>query len=98
MADGYASEAFKPLLDRDRAVKDAQPLAGIVTGILRERINFATKVYMACQEASIDEECVDFGIAMLYLHIIEMADAIGILLDQSSVTPISNALRLSLNF
>lgn len=88
------SGEFKPVLDREDAVADAQPLINVADPLLTEAIDHATHAFARCGNAgAVEGENVDIAAFSLYAHTIEMADGIQVLLSRSCPNPATTALR-----
>ena len=81
------TDEYQPLLDRARAVVEAQELIGIAAPVLREVVNHASWAFQRCQAAPIHRggENEDLAPLILYRHLIELADGVEVLLSSSCV-------------
>lgn len=90
------SESFKPLLDREKAIAEAQKLIEVSSSFLQEVVNFSTIIFDKCNTAISDEtEDENFPTLSLYQYMIEMTDSIEVLLSQSCVKATIPLLRSS---
>lgn len=85
---------FKSLLDPEYARQEARQIIDVACPLLRELVNFATHSFNDCQQGAttlgVDEA---WGPLRLYYQIIEMIDAVEVLLRESCVHPAMGPLR-----
>jgi hypothetical protein len=84
------------VLDRDRANASVADLVALASPLLQEVVNHATHAFIRCQPNATGEMGVDLPVLILYRHIIELTDAIEVLLANSCVPPAIPLLRSSL--
>ncbi len=87
------TEPVEALLYRDLSRVAAHELINIASPLLQELVNYATNVFMRCQDSARGNENEDLAVLMLYLHMIEMADGVEVLLAQSCATPAEPLIR-----
>jgi len=89
------TESFKPILDRQRAEKNAQGLIEVVSPMLREAINYSTWAFARTTEtgAGLVHKAAMAAPVVLFRHVIEVADAIEVSLSKSCVDPARMMLR-----
>lgn len=80
-------------LNRDLADQGADKLVPLACPALREAINRATHVFEECQRSSSDVPDQDLPVMMTFLHLLEMADGVEILLSSGSAHPTKLLLR-----
>ncbi|HZP27083.1 MAG TPA: hypothetical protein VFB90_08565, partial [Dehalococcoidia bacterium] len=71
------------LLNRPRAQNEAQSVIEIAVPLLEELINFSTHIFVESNEASSDDDDLDFPLLASFLHITEMADGVQVLVAQA---------------
>jgi hypothetical protein len=87
------TKPLESLLYRELSIVAGKEEIDIASPLLMEVINFSTHVYQRCVDSSKADENVDLSILMLYLHLIEMADGIDILIQASCPAPAQVMLR-----
>ncbi len=87
------TEPLKLILDRELAIANAKELLDVSSTTMQEAINYATNVFGRCERTAKNNYDEDVSILALYLHIIEMADGIDVLLRSSCPIPAINLLR-----
>jgi len=87
-------EPFSKILDRFQSKADAKDLVDRASPLLEEVINYSTWAYGRCLTTS-DTTYEDLPVFVLYLHIMEMTDAVHILISQSCCEPSVPILRSS---
>jgi hypothetical protein len=100
------TEEFKPLLDRQEAIKHADPLINAACPLLREVVNHSAWAMQRCHAASdaLGAENEDLAPFVLYRHIIELTDGMEVMFASSAVDAAVPVLRaqfeasLSLDF
>jgi hypothetical protein len=100
------TDEYKPLLDRQEAIRNAEPLVQAVCPLLREVINHASWAFRRCDAASDAHgpENEDLAAFVLYRHLIELTDGIEVLFSASCVNAAVPTVRaafegsLSLDF
>lgn len=80
-----ATGEFKKLLDRDRAIGDAQALIDKICPLLRELVDHGTWALARCVRAGdvIGQENEDIAAPFLYRHMLELTDGIEVLYRSS---------------
>lgn len=81
------------LLNREASLTRIAPLVQIANPVLREVINHGTQVWDICQRQADGEPDEHLPVFLLYMHVLDMADGIEILLSNSSVYPTKPLLR-----
>jgi len=86
---------FKKLLDREFSKAMARPIAELATPLLQELVNSGLMVFRRCEkEASrTGKENEDLAAMVLYRHVIEMVDAVEVLVANSCGTAAIPVLR-----
>lgn len=74
---------IKGVLDRDLAIANAKDIIKIAGPALREAVNYSVNLFGRIQSSISQEKHEDQPIPYLYLHIIEMADGIEVLINNS---------------
>lgn len=90
------TEPLKSLLDRSLSKAQAREVIDLASPLLQEIVNYATVSVERCLDSPIYEtggESDHVAVIVLYLHNIEMADAIEILISHSAVGPTEPILR-----
>lgn len=77
----------------DLSVVAAKEDIDLCSPLLREIINFASNAYQRCSDSTTDDLDVHIAPLLLYLHLIEMADAVDALIRQSICSPAEILLR-----
>lgn len=90
------NDSYKQLLNRDLARIGASSLVEITSPLLQEVVNHATHAFIRCNVDATGEMGVDFASFILYRHIIELTDAVEVLLANSCAPPAIPLLRSSL--
>lgn len=88
-------EPLETILDPNMSRVLARETIQIASPLLRELVNDATHVFARCVGSSIRKEGEDIPVLFSYLHIIEMTDAIEVLVSQACAVPIIPCLRSS---
>lgn len=86
----------KPLdtvLDRDIPKVQAKPLIDVASPALQEVINYATNAYERCRLSKKGLRDEAFPVIALYLHTIQMADSIEVLISNCCGSPVIPLLR-----
>lgn len=89
------TKPFEQLLYRELAKASAKEIIAIASPLLQELVNYATNAFQRCQTSSTGKPDEDLPILILYLHVIEMTDAIEALISQSCPIPAILLLRSS---
>ncbi|MFC1871379.1 DUF5677 domain-containing protein [Chloroflexota bacterium] len=89
------TEPYKPLLNRDLNKALIKELNDIASPALQEAVNYATNLYQKCQGSTKGNTDEAFPVLALYLHIIQLTDAIEVLISNSCVEPAQLLLRSS---
>lgn len=89
------TEPLKTILDPDMSKILARDTIQIASPLLRELVNDATYVFARCLDSSKGKEDEDVPVLFSYLHIIEMTDAIEVLVSQACAVPTVPCLRSS---
>ncbi|MFC2021503.1 DUF5677 domain-containing protein [Chloroflexota bacterium] len=98
------TEPNEHVLNRISDIERAKPMIDIASPVLREAINYGTRLYERCRNTSKASTDEAFPVLALYLHIIQMVDSIEVLVFNSCVEPAQLLLRsafearLSLDF
>lgn len=93
------TEPLQRLLDRDFQRVAVHPLIQVACPLLREIVNYGTNVFGRCETDTKYARVADIpgeghlAILLLYLHIVEMIDAIEVMLAQSVAVPSLLQLR-----
>lgn len=87
------TEPLEELLNRNISRTGADRLVKIASPLLQEVINYGTHVFDQCQRRAAGEADEDLPLVLSYLHVLEMADGIDVLLSQSAVHPAKAVLR-----
>lgn len=82
------------VLDRAQANADAKYLIEMASPVLLELVNYSTSVYLRCIRAR-DMTYEDLPASVLYLHIVEMTDAIQVIISHSCSEPAVPLIRSS---
>jgi hypothetical protein len=89
-----STQPLDTLLNRDRSKAMGKDVINIASPLLQEEIHYASNMLGRClAKRSIKEE--DIAPLLLFMHIIEMTDAIEILISQSCPDPATNIVRSS---
>ncbi len=90
------TEPYKPILNRDllKNLPQRNPIDE-VTATLREAVNFATNAFPRCEESRRGRKEESLPVLVCFLHIIQMTDAIEVLLSSGCGPPASILLRSS---
>lgn len=89
------TQPYEPVLNRDMYKDLPKPLQEAVSPLLKEVVNYATNFYQRCQTSKAAEPDEAFPVLASYLHIIQMTDAIEVLVSSVSVEPANLLLRSS---
>ena len=89
------TESLKAILDRDFSKVAAKQLIDIASPLLQETVNYSTTLFGRCQSSILPDKHEDNAIPYLYLHMIEMTDAIEVLILNSCTNPSIPLLRSS---
>ena len=89
------TKPLEKLLYRELSKVSVKELIDIASPLLQELVNFSTNAFARCASSSKGKVDEDLAILMLYLHVIEMTDAIEVLVSQSCPTPAQTLLRSS---
>lgn len=87
------TEPLRKLLDRDFSRVSVSEYVNDVCPLLQEIINYATNAWRRCETSTSGEPGEDLAPIVLYLHMIEMADAIEVLIRESCVNPAKPIVR-----
>lgn len=85
------TEPLKKLLDRDLRKVESNNSIEISCQILQEIVNYGTNVFGRCESGKRPENIKNIpeeghlAILLLYLHVIEMIDAIEVCISQSVI-------------
>lgn len=90
------TEPYKPILDRDllKNLPKRNPIDE-VTATLREAVNYATNAFHRCEESQRGRKEESLPVLVCFLHMIQMTDAIEVLLSKGCGPPASVLLRSS---
>jgi uncharacterized protein DUF5677 len=85
------------ILDRQRSRATAIPLLQVASATLQEIVNYSTQLIIRCSDASKSEiqKNEEVSIFLLYLHMLEITDAIEVLISESCPYPATPLLRSS---
>jgi len=86
---------IESLLNRDLSQVSAKKIIDISSPLLKELVNYSTNVFGRCQALATGNKDEDLSIFMLFLHIIEMTDAVEILISKCCPVPAQILLRSS---
>ncbi|MBN1160947.1 MAG: hypothetical protein JXA17_03255 [Dehalococcoidales bacterium] len=88
------TKPFEKLLYRELRKVEAKKIIDIASPLLSEEINYATWIFMRCQD-SMKGTAPDEALPILvsYYHVIEMTDGIEVLFSQSCAVPAIPLLR-----
>jgi len=89
------TKPLEKLLYRELSKVSAKELIDIASPLLQELVNFSTNAFARCASSSKGKVDEDLAVLILYLHIIEMTDAIEVLVSQSCPAPAQTLLRSS---
>lgn len=90
------TEPYKPIIDRDLLKNlPRKNLIDEVTATLREAVNYATNVFHRCEESRRGRKEESLPALVCFLHMIQMTDAIEVLLSSGCGPPASILLRSS---
>jgi len=87
------TESFKPILDRDTAIELAKPIIDLASPILKEAVNYATNVYARCSSSKKGRLYEAYPVLASYVHLIQMADSIEVLISNGCAAPVELLLR-----
>lgn len=92
------TNSFQPFLERDFAKVSAKPIIDVASPLLIEVVNHATQACRRCdvragQDAASGQSGEHLSPLMLYMHIIEMADGLEVLVSNSCSGPAVPFLR-----
>jgi len=89
------TDEYKKLLDREFSRKAVEPISSMSTPLLQELVNNGLMVFRRCENdiAKVGKENQDVAAFALYRHLIEMVDAIEILVAHSCGTAAIPVLR-----
>ncbi len=90
-----STEAADTILNRQRSLEEAKDEIAVLSPLLQEAVNYATQVVERCSTCD-TEDPVRRVVLCLYLHIIEMTDAVQLLVASSCPDPAKLLLRSSL--
>jgi hypothetical protein len=89
------TKPLEKLLYRELSTVAAKELIDIASPLLQELVNFSTNAFARCASSSKGKTDEDLATLILYLHVIEMTDAIEVLIPQCCPTPAQTLLRSS---
>jgi Family of unknown function (DUF5677) len=90
---------LKGLLDKDMRKVEIYNEIQIISPVLQNIVNYGTNVFGRCLQSTKHDGVVDMpdeahlSVLLLYLHVIEMIDAIEVMVSQSVVIPVNLQLR-----
>ncbi len=67
------TEPLSDLLNRDISASGAQKLVDMASPVLREVVNYGTRVFDRCQHHSSGDEDEDLPAFTLYLHVLRVS-------------------------
>jgi len=79
------TEPIAALLDRDLSRVAANEITAVTRPLLREIVNNGTNVYARCTASATGGESEDLAAPTLYLHMLQMTDAIEVLVYEGCV-------------
>jgi hypothetical protein len=89
------TEPLESILYRDLSKVQAKPIIEIASPLLQELVNYSTNALVRCATSATGGVDEDIAVLALYRHIIEMTDAIEVLISQSCATPAIPLVRSS---
>jgi len=89
------TDPLKKIINRDSSKANARPMIDIAKPLLHELVNYASNAIVRCATSSEANPNEDLAILSLYRHIMEMTDAIEVLIGESCVMPAVPILRSS---
>ena len=89
------TKPLEKLLYRELSRVAAKGLVDIASPLLQELVNFSTNAFARCASSSKGKTDEDVAVLTLYLHVIEMTDAIEVLVSESCPAPARTLLRSS---
>ncbi|MCP4580717.1 MAG: hypothetical protein GY839_03820 [candidate division Zixibacteria bacterium] len=87
------TKALNTILDRNFAIADAKEIINTASPAIKEIVNYSTNTFARCEKSSKAQDDEDLAILILFLHTIEMADAIEELVLKSCCNAIVPLLR-----
>ena len=90
------TEPYQPILDRAAAQRRAADVIAAASPLLRELVNVGTRLVQRFELEVDANDSGDHAIVALYLHILEMTDAVEVLITAGSATPCEALLRSAL--
>ena len=87
------TESMKTILDRDISKVLAKDVIECAVPLLTELVNDGTNVFARCLGSSKGERGENEPVLLSYLHIVEMVDAIQVLVAEACYTPAAPLLR-----
>ena len=87
------SQPFEPLLNRDMSKVLPKPIIDIASPVLQETVNYATNLYQRCQTSRKGSSDAAYPVLASYLHVIQMADSIEVLISNGCGAPANLMLR-----
>lgn len=89
------TKPLESILYRNLSKVEAKDVVEIASPLLQEVINYSTNALVRCATSSSGRVDEDLAVLALYRHIIEMTDAIEVLISQSCAIPAIPLLRSS---
>lgn len=89
------TEPLESILYRDLSKVEAKPITEIASPLLQELVNYSTNALMRCTTSATGGVDEDLAVLALYRHMIEMMDAIEVLISQSCAIPAIPLVRSS---
>ena len=89
------TKPLEKLLYRELSKVSAKELIDIASPLLQELVNYSTNAFARCESSSAGRTDEDLAVLILYLHVIEMTDAVEVLVSQSCPAPAQALLRSS---
>ena len=89
------TKPLEKLLYRELSKVAAKDVIEIASPLLQELVNFSTNAFARSASSSDGNTDEDLAVLILYLHVIEMTDAVEILVSQSCPAPAQTLLRSS---
>jgi hypothetical protein len=89
------TDEFKKLLDREFSKASVRPITELATPLLQELVNSGLMIFRRCENEAVrtGKENEDVAAMALYRHLIEMVDAIEVLVTNSCGTAAIPVLR-----
>lgn len=89
------TKPLETLLYRELSEAEAKDVIEIASPLLQELVNYSTNAFARCQSSALGGTDADLATLILYLHVIEITDAVEILISHSCPAPTQMLLRSS---